>query len=267
MENFNSIQLPSNLLELIYTLGLKFVGVLGFVIIAWLLIKFILFVVRKSLRLSKANSRFEKLQKIMNIPFEINFEHVIVGFVKWGLILILVTIGADILGFSVISAEIGKIIQYIPKLVSGVALLMVGLYLAALTKRTLINVLKSFNLGGSRVLGNISYFAILILFIVLAANQAGINTDIVTANLLMVVGAFIAAFALAMGLGSRDIVFRLILGFYSRKNFVIGSSVIIDDFEGTITAIDNICMTVESADKKIVYPIKLITNKKVVILK
>src|SRR5690606_31275383 len=138
----------------------------------------------------KANSKFDKLQKLMNIPFEINFENVIIGFVKWGLILILVTIGADILGFSVISAEIGKIIQYIPKLVSAVALLLVGLYLAALVKRTSINVLKSFKLGGSRVLGNLSYFAILILFVILGANQAGINTDIVTANLLMVVGAF-----------------------------------------------------------------------------
>ena len=214
-----------------------------------------------------ANSKFDRLKKMMNIPFEINFGNVIIGFVKWGLILVLVTIGADILGFSVISAEIGKIIQYIPKLVSALALLMVGLYLAALAKKTLIDILKSFNLGGSRILGNLSYFAILILFTILGANQAGINTDIVTANLLMVVGAFIAAFALAMGLGSRDIVLRLILGFYSRKNFEIGTSVIIDDFEGTITAIDNICMTIENDQKKIVYPIKLITNKKVVIIK
>lgn len=267
MENFFSTQLPNNLLESMYAFGLKFFGVLGFVLLAWILIRFILFVIRKSLRISKANSQFEKLQKMMNIPFEINFENVIIGFVKWGLILILITMGADILGFPVISAEIGKIIQYLPKLVSAIALLLVGLYLAALVKKTLIDILKSFNLGGSKVLGNLAYMALLVLFIILGANQAGINTDIVTANLLMVVGAFIAAFALAMGLGSRDIVLRLILGFYSRKNFTIGTSVIIDDFEGTITAIDNICMTVENDQKKIVYPIKLITNKKIVILK
>lgn len=267
MENFYSIQLPNNLLESMYAFGAKFIGVLGFVLLSWILIRIILFVVRKSLRLSKANSKFEKIQKMVNIPIEINFENVIIGFLRWGLILILVTMGADILGFSVISAEIGKIIQYFPKLVSALALLILGLYLAALVKTTLINILKSFNLGGSRVLGNLSYFALLILFIILGANQAGINTDIVTANLLMVVGAFIAAFALAMGLGSRDIVLRLILGFYSRKNFAIGTSVIVDDFEGTITAIDNICMTIENDQKKIVYPIKLITNKKIVIVK
>src|SRR5690554_7489434 len=123
MENFFSIQLPSDLLESFYALGINFLGVVGFVLLAWILVRFILFVVRKSLRISKANAKFDRLKEMMNIPFEINFGNVIIGFVKWGLILILVTIGADILGFSVISAEIGKIIQYIPKLVSALALL------------------------------------------------------------------------------------------------------------------------------------------------
>src|SRR5690606_26973789 len=164
----------------------------------------ILNVDRQSLRLIKSKAKFDRLQKLMDLPFEIDFELVVLGFVKWGLILVLVTIGADILGFTVISAEIGKIIQYVPKLVSALVLLLLGFYLATLVKGGLINLLKSFDMGGSRILGNLSYFSILILFIILAANQAGINTDIVTANLLMVVGAFIAAFALATGLGSRD---------------------------------------------------------------
>lgn len=267
MEKFYSIKLPGNILESIYALGIKFLGVLAFVLLAWLLIKCVLFVVRKSLRLSNANSRFDKLQKMMNIPFEVDFEKVVIGFVRWSLILIMVTIGADILGFPVISAEIGKIIQYIPRLASAIALLLLGLYLGTLVKRMLVDIMKSFNLGGSRILGNLSYFAVLVVFVILGANQAGINTDILTANLLMVVGAFIAAFALAIGLGSRDIVLRLILGFYSKKNFEIGTSVIVDDFEGTITGIDNICMTIENENKKIVYPIKLITSKKVVIIK
>src|SRR5690606_11964243 len=158
MENLFSVELPKDILESIYALGLEFFAALGFVLLAWLLIKIVLFVVKKSLRIFKANAKFDRLQKLMNIPFEINFEKVIVGFVKWGLILILVTIGADILGFTVISTEIGKIIQYIPKLISAIALVMVGLYLATLVKRTLISILKSFDLGGSRILGNLSYF-------------------------------------------------------------------------------------------------------------
>lgn len=267
MDNLYSWELPKDLLASLYELGLKFLAALGFVLLAWASVKIILFVVRKSLRLLKANAKFGQLQKLMNLPFAIDFEKVVLGFVKWCLILVLVTMGSDILGFTVISAEIGKVIQYIPKLVSALAILLVGFYLATLVKRTLTNILKSFNMGGSRILGNLSYVAILTLFIILAANQAGINTDIVTANLLMVVGAFIAAFALATGLGSRDIVLRLILGFYSRKNLAIGSTVVIDGFQGTITAIDNICMTIENDQKKIVYPIKLIANKKVEILK
>jgi len=267
MEKLFSMEMPKDLMASLYAMGLNFVAALGFVLLAWGLVATLLFVVRKSLRLFKANAKFDRLQKLVNLPFEINFEAVVLGFVKWGLILILVAIGADILGFTVLSVEIGKIIQYVPKLVSALALLLAGLYLATQVKRSLVHILKSFNLGGSRILGNLSYFTVLVVFIILGANQAGINTDIVTANLLMVVGAFIVAFALAMGLGSRDIVLRLILGFYSRKNLAIGTVVVIDGFQGTITAIDNICMTLENEERKIVYPIKLVANMKITILK
>src|SRR5690554_5583494 len=117
MENFFSTQLPNNLLETMYAFGLKFFGALGFVHLAWILIRFIVYGVRKSLMISKADSKFENLQRMMNITFEINLANVIIGFVKWGLIMILITIGVDILDFTVISTEIGKIIQYFPKLV------------------------------------------------------------------------------------------------------------------------------------------------------
>jgi hypothetical protein len=43
--------------------------------------------------------------------------------------------------------------------------------------------------------------------------------------------------------------------------------VVIDGFQGTITAIDNICMTLENEERKIVYPIKLVANMKITILK
>ena len=158
----------------------------------------------------------------------------------------IVTIGADILEFPSVSYHMTKIIDFFPKLLSSLVLFLMGLYLASTVKGFLVGILDSFQLGGRRLLGNIVYFAIFILFSILAVNQAGINT---------------------MGLGSRDIVFRLILGFYSRKNYAIGTPVKIDDFEGRVTAIDNICMTVENNHKKIIYPIELIVNSKVEITK
>jgi hypothetical protein len=267
MEDSFSLRVPDNLLDSLYSLGLKFVKIILFIILAWIVLRIVLSILKKFLRLSRAKSNFEWIQHKIKLPFQIDLERVLTGFVRWSLILILVTIGADILEFPSVSYQMTRIIDFFPKLVSALALFLLGLYLASTVKKFLGSILDSFQLGGRRLLGNIAYFSIFILFSILAANQAGINTDIITTNLALILGAFLASVALAMGLGSRDIVFRLILGFYSRKNFVIGTMVKIDDFKGQITSIDNICMTVENDDRKIIYPIELVVSSKVEIIK
>ena len=73
--------------------------------------------------------------------------------------------------------------------------------------------------------------------------------------------------AIAFGLGSKDIIYRLLLSFYTNRNFEIGQKVIIEDeTKGVIIAINNICMTIQTENEKIVYPIKVITNKKIRII-
>jgi hypothetical protein len=175
-------------------------------------------------------------------------------------------VGADTFQLSVISSEVGKVIAYLPKLVSGAILFVTGLYVASLARKSFAELVSSLNLKGSKILGKIAYILILIFFSIMAINQLGINTDIITNNLLLIIGAFIASFTIAFGLGSRDIVLRLLLGFYSRKNFEIGNRIRIDDFEGVIVAMDNISMTVEADGIRTVYPIKMVSNKKITIL-
>lgn len=265
-DNF-SFQIPDNLLDSLYILGIKFVKILIFIILGWIVLQIVLTILKKFLKLSKAKAKLEWIQEKIKLPFQMDMAKALIGFVRWVLILILVTIGADILEFPSVSYQMTRIIDFIPKLVSSLVLFLLGLYLASTVKRFLGGILDSFQLGGKRLLGNIAYFIVFILFSILAANQADINTDIITTNLVLILGAFLVSLSLAMGLGSRDIVFRLILGFYSRKNYAIGTAVKIDDFEGRITAIDNICMTVENNQKKIVYPIEMVVNSKVEISK
>lgn len=266
MEKIRSIELPEGLINSFYNGALQVLGVILFVLLAWIFIKSVLFIVQKSLKLSKMDVWSNKLQDTLNLPIKVHFSKLISGFIKWSLILLAVMVGADTFQLSVISSEVGKVIAYLPKLVSGAILFVVGLYVASLVRKSCAELISSLNLKGSKVLGKMAYVLIFVFFSIMAINQLGINTDIITNNLLLIIGAFIASFAIAFGLGSRDIVLRLLLGFYSRKNFEIGNRVRIDDFEGVIVAMDNICMTVEADGVRTVYPIKMISNKKITIL-
>jgi len=259
----------TDILEELYKMLPTVVGAILFIIFGWLCLKVILFVARKSLALTKIDSLAAKISEdgaLFGSAVKIKPTKIILGFIKWFLILILVIIGSDLFGLEMVSEEVGKMIGYLPKIFSAVIIFGCGIYFASLLRKGIAGMLKSFDLNGSKVISLIVFYVIVVIVSVTALNQAGVNTDLITSNLSIIFGAFLASFAIALGLGSREIVLRLLLGFYSRKNFEIGQRVRVDEFEGTIVSIDNICMVVDNGDQKMVYPIKLISNKRVEVL-
>ena len=76
--------------------------------------------------------------------------------------------------------------------------------------------------------------------------------------------AFLVAFALAFGLGAREVVSDLLKTFYTRKTFEVGKKI---EFEGEIfevDAIENISVVLKDKDnKKVIVPIKDITESRI----
>ncbi|WP_104735946.1 mechanosensitive ion channel family protein [Hanstruepera ponticola] len=263
--NFN---LLDELLRNTYEFLPKIIFGVLFVVLAWLLLKLLLFIVKKSLKFTRISFLTEKLNSIsfLNADFKIDPEKIILVFVKWFLILIFIIVGAEILNFNLISNEVGKLIHYLPKFFSALLIFVLGIYGANYLKKTLRTLLKAIDINGSKVISNILFLILVVMVSIMALNQAGFNTDIITNNLFLILGAILASFTIAFGFGSRDIVYRLLLGFYSKRNFSVGQKIVLDDKEGVIDAIDNISMVVVFNDAKVVYPIKYISNKKIEII-
>ena len=85
-----------------------------------------------------------------------------------------------------------------------------------------------------KIISSIVFYIIAMLITVTALNQAGINTDIITNNLTIILGAFLASIALAFGLGSKDVIGDLMRSFYTRKNFEVGQKIHFGTITGTI---------------------------------
>ena len=128
--------------------------------------------------------------------------------------------------------------------------------------------MKSFELSGSNSIGNLVFYILLIITIIISLNQLGVNTEIITDNISIVLGATLLALSISLGLGSKDIIERLLFGFYTRKNLQIGQKIIIegDEEAGKIISIDNICMVLQKGEKKTIYPISEIVNKRIKII-
>jgi hypothetical protein len=252
----------------IYDIFPKIVLSILFIILSWLIIKLVLYIVKKSLKLSRINQLGQKVNDILSLSptLKIEPEKVILFFVKWFLILIFIIIGSDLLEMNLISREVSDIIEYLPRLFSGLVVFVLGLYGAAYLKKGLRSILKAMDINGSHGISQLLFITLSLMVSIMTLNHIGLETDIITNNLLLITGSILASFALAFGLGSKDIIYRLLLGYYSKRNFQIGQKILIDGNKGIIESIDNIAFVVAFEDKKIVYPIKYISNKNIEIL-
>lgn len=242
---------------------------IAFLIIGWLLIKLILLIVKKALGFTKIDSLPEKLKVdeiFGNSSIKIQPTKIIVTTIKWILILIFIIIGSELLGLKMVSEQLSSLIAYLPKLISALIIFAVGIYIANLVKKTLISMFKSLELTGGNLIGNIAFYIIAIVVSVTALNQAGINTDLITNNLSIILGAILASFTIAFGLGSGDVIKRLLFGYYSRKNLQIGQTIKVEGIEGVIENIDNICLILMTKNGKLVFPIKDIVDTKIEVL-
>lgn len=239
-----------------------------FIIISWLLLKVILYIVKKSLKFSKIDYFTNKINEVplLGLDLEIKPQKIILIFVKWFLILVFIIIGSDLLNLDLISQEVSKLVNYLPKFFGALVIFIAGMYGAAYLKKSIRSLLKAIDINGSKVISQIVFIILTVVVSIMTFNQIGLNTEIITNNLFLIVGAILASFAIAFGLGSKDVILRLLLGFYSKRNFKVGQQIIIDGNKGVIKSIDSITLVVAFDDKKIIYPIKYISNSKIEIL-
>ena len=246
---------------------LKFIG---FIIFAWLFIKFFIYVLRKILAKTNIDNWSKKLSETEifgNSTINIVLTNVVLGALKWFLVLIFIMAGANIFGMESISEGIKSFFAYLPRLLTALAIFVAGAYLGTMVKKAIQSMFKSLEITGGNLIGNIAFYLIVIFLSITALDQAGVDTSVIKSHLMLIIGSVLAAFTIAFGLGSRDIIKRLLFGYYSRKNFEIGQTIQFEEVEGVITSIDNICMTVITPDGKVVLPIDDVVNSKIKIKK
>ncbi len=243
---------------------------IAFLIFGWIFIKITLFIIKKALGFTNIDSLPEKLnvdEIFGNSSIKIQPTKVIVTSIKWILIFIFIIVASELLGLRMVSEQLSNLIAYLPKLISALVIFAVGVYVANMVKKAVSSMFSSLELSGGNLVGNIIFYLIAIIVSVTALNQAGVNTDLITNNLSIIFASILAAFTISFGLGSRDIIKRLLFGYYSRKNLQVGNKIKTDSFEGVIESIDNISVVLSSENKTIIIPIKEIVDNKIEVIR
>jgi hypothetical protein len=242
------------------------IGTLFVLIIGWFFAKLAVRIIKKVLIIAKADKLDDTINDIEIIEGKkLNFNtiKIVSVFVKWLIYIMLLIMASDILGLEIISQQISDFLGYVPKLFAALIIFTVGLLLANFIKNGLKSFFESMELSGSKIISQLVFFILLIFISITALNQAGVDTQIITSNVTMILAAFLLAFALALGLGAQKVVGDLLRTFYARKTYEIGQIIEFNNITGEVVAIDGIAVTIKTAKGKFIVPIKDLVESQV----
>lgn len=157
-------------------------------------------------RLSERTGVAELLRKAELPPAE----RLVASAVFWGLFLGFLLAGLDALGFETLEALRLEAGPLVPRLVGGLVILALGLFLANVAWRIVL--IGAVNAGwpSARLVAEAVYFVTATIVGAMALDQIGLARPIVLAAFAIVLGAVMLAIALAVGIGTGPLVRRLV---------------------------------------------------------
>jgi len=243
---------------------------LAYLIVCYFLFKILIIFAKKIIKISKVeklDNVYEKIDFLRKNNVQIKFGNIILVLFKAFLFLIFVIIGADLFGMSGVTNMVNELLAYLPRLASGVLIILAGIFIANWIKQKMVIALSFIeNSSATTILINIIVAGLILFFVLMGLNQAGIDTTLITSNISVIIGGFVAAIALAFGLGAKDVVREIMFAYYLRKNLSSDKKirVVNENIEGKIISVDNINVKIRKTDDVIVMiPVKKLVDSNI----
>ncbi len=243
-------------------LGAFFIFLLGW-LIAWL----ISLMITKLLKVVNFDNLAEKINAsefLTKANVSLSPSKLIGKFVYWLIILIVLITASETMGWTAVSNEISKLVSYLPRLFVAIVFFIIGTYIASFIRDVILGTTSSLGISTGKFIASFVFYLLLITVTLTALNQAGVDTTIITSNLLLILGAILASAAISYGFASRDILSNVLAGFFSKNMYAIGMKIEVDGSIGTIDQMTNIGVVLkEENGNLIVIPTNTLINNKV----
>lgn len=157
--------------------------------------------------------------------------------VFWVVLAVGIAAGVGILAPGTLEPLAGRVLGYLPRLLVAILMLVVGGALATLAG-TLVSAGLARATGRTRrEMAVILRGTIMVVVVLLALGQLGVNTQVLTLTFAAVLLCLAVGMALLIGLGGRTVARDVAAGRYVRRIVVVGDRVVSGDLEGTVVAL------------------------------
>ncbi len=189
-------------------------------LLGWMLAKVARSAVMRLLKLLHFDKATEKsgLESFLkHAELDVSVASILGNLVYWLIILVMIVTVANSLGLQMVADLFNKVVLYIPNVIVAILVLVFGTILARFINRLVFAWLNNVGFSGALTVSTFSEYAMLVFVFFIAMEQLQIANELLTAAFVIAFGAVGLAFAIAFGLGSKDVAARVIEQMVSKK--------------------------------------------------
>ena len=175
--------------------------------------------ITKALRLVKfdqlvSDSKFQLFLKKAEITHKL--EDLIAAAFKWIIVITFFISATSIAGLSSVAVVLTGVLSYVPSVVSAVLVLALGVLLAGLVEGLVKGSLSSIDLKTARLMGKVSSYTVVTIAILAALSELNIAASFINTLFIGFVSMLSLGFGLAIGLGAKDLVSKILGEWYKQ---------------------------------------------------
>lgn len=217
----------------------RFVGALLLLLVGIVVVRLIARLTKKALDAAGLDHHAERLRvhdALERAGFGRSLSRTLELALRLTLTLVVIFAALTLLGLAALEQSLNAGVLFLPKLIAAMAIVLVGLVLGGFTRERVDRMAGQMALPAS--IGPLAEAAVVGVFVVTALAQVGVPTSILAALAGVAAGAAALTFALAFGLGSRDVAREASAGRYVNSAFHVGQRIGLADVSGEILAIE-----------------------------
>jgi len=198
--------------------------------------------------------------------FSANITRLVASILYWIILFIFITAALDTAGLTGVSAWLERIVDFLPGIVTGGLIILLGYILAGLVRDVTLAAAHSAEFSEAVVISRLAQAITLVTALIIGLQQIGIDVSFLTTILGISSAALLFGFALAFGLGARTLVSNLIAAHHLRDILEPGQTIRIRDWEGTVLEVSPTAVILDTQEGRTTIPAKLYQEEAVVTL-
>ncbi len=252
VETFNEIQ--SSLATWLPAI----LGSLLLLLFGWLVARIgqaVVFRLLRRLGFDRLAERTGIAQGLINIGVQSTLSYLLARIIYWLILIFFILLALGALGLTdVVTSALNSFFAFLPRLVAATAIFLIGAFIARIVGDAVTAVLLRSNMPSGRVMGQAVRYSILLVAVILALDELGVETTILTTIIIITVAAVAFGLALAFGLGNRHLAHGIMAGFHAREEFSPGQTISVDDLSGRLVRIGATKALLDTSEGQISLP-------------